>query len=140
MTNSEKIKIAAAVLLERAPKIEGVSEHSLVVLRRAAERDDPGTLFVEFRRGERGSAPGVEIRVAENCFDDVVSVDVNWSSSGAQTVEMARDFSSLLAEVVFLADVVETELEPKCPSCGGLLEVDPSESSISYCSECGKEV
>lgn len=151
MENSEMMKKIAAVLLERASKIEGVSEHSLEVLRRLLTRDgDLGTLFVEFRDGERGSAPGVEIRVGVDClaFHDEAEerpiVEVNWSSAGTQTVVVARKFALLITDVVFLAAVLETEIAEseiatKCSKCGGVLDLDPSDDSVRYCTECGEE-
>lgn len=153
MKNSETtMKKVAAVLLERAQKIEGVSEHSLEVLRRLLARDgDPGTLFVEFRDGERGSAPGVEIRVGVDAlaFHDAAEerpiVEVNWSSAGTQTVAVARKFVALLSDVVDLASAVESEIDEleiptKCPRCGGEVDLDPSDDSVRYCTECGVEV
>lgn len=145
------IKKAAEVILERAPRIEGISEHSLEVLRRLLARGgDLGTLFVEFRRGERGSAPGVELRIGVDCLafhdEDVgPTISVNWSSAGSQSLAKSREFSSLFADVIFLADVLqevidEVEIPSKCQSCGGETDRDPSEDSVLYCTECGKEV
>ena len=150
MMNSVMKKVAA-LLLDRASKIEAASEHSLEVLRRLLARDgDLGTLFVEFRDGERGSAPGVELRVGVDCLafhddgEERQIVEVNWSSAGTQTVEVARKFAALLSDVVFLAEIVEAEISEseiptKCPKCGGELDLDPSDDCIRYCTECGKE-